>query len=268
MPSAPPDVAEAFSQTRLLIIAAGKIADGGDETHDYALRSVISAAEEKFTVALDWFEAEAWEERKASEPIAPAGWAKVDAGTDAAAPAPIADRVRYGRELVQVADDINAARYLIECAWMAAENLDDDDQKNAIQSVLSIARDDKLDAARDRLKTVARGAKQAVSPIDPVFAAIKRHKALWDALPPILAAVDKVAASLEGREITAADKEAERQADDAIIAARVEFEATIPTTIAGLRAALEHAVEMDRDSIPQIGGRIAPTLLKSPVLFA
>jgi hypothetical protein len=71
MPGAPPDIADAFSQTRLLIIAASKLAAEGDETRDYALGSVLSAAEQKFEVALDWFEAREWEERKAApEPIA------------------------------------------------------------------------------------------------------------------------------------------------------------------------------------------------------
>jgi hypothetical protein len=101
MPGAPPDIADAFSQTRLLIIAAGKIADGRDETHDYALRSVISAAEEKFTVALDWFEAEAWEERKAT----------------------IVARHPASCELLHIVDAVNEVRYLIDAAWMARREL-------------------------------------------------------------------------------------------------------------------------------------------------
>ena len=64
MPCAHPDIADAFAKTRLLIIAAGKLASEGGGTHDYALNAVISAAEAKFEVALDWYEARAWEEKK------------------------------------------------------------------------------------------------------------------------------------------------------------------------------------------------------------
>jgi hypothetical protein len=146
MPGAPPaDIADAFASTRLLIIAASKLAAEGDETHDYALGSVLSAAEEKFTVALDWFEAMAWEERKAApEPIA----AKASEST-------IADPLH--RELVHVVDDINAARYFVECAMMAADHLDVD-ERNAMQAALGIAQD-KLLGARSRLDK-ARGAPE------------------------------------------------------------------------------------------------------------
>jgi hypothetical protein len=65
------NIDDAFGQTRLLLIAAGKLAEDMDDTAGYALKSVLGAAEEKFTVALDWYEDEAWEERKAApEPIA------------------------------------------------------------------------------------------------------------------------------------------------------------------------------------------------------
>jgi hypothetical protein len=45
------------------------------------------------------------------------------------------------------------------------------------------------------------------------------------------------------------------------------FLATPPTTMAGMRAAVEYAIEVDRDCAPHTGGRIAPALLRSP-LFA
>jgi hypothetical protein len=103
------------------------------------------------------------------------------------------------------------------------------------------------------------------TPVDPVFTAIERPKAAWDALGATLAAVDEVVAKQRGREITGVDRDANRQADAALGAARDEFVATIPTTMAGLRAALEYAVEIDRPNVPQVGGRIAPALLKLPV---
>jgi hypothetical protein len=114
-----------------------------DDTAGYALMSVLGAAEEKFTVALDWYEAEAWEERKAApEPIA----AKASEST-------IADR----RELLGVVDNINEVRRLIDAASMAAETLENE-ERNPIQTVLGIA-EAKLTAARDRLDKV-RGAPE------------------------------------------------------------------------------------------------------------
>jgi hypothetical protein len=45
------------------------------------------------------------------------------------------------------------------------------------------------------------------------------------------------------------------------------FLATPPATLAGLHAALEYVVEFDSGCVPDTGGRIAETLLRSP-LFA
>jgi hypothetical protein len=200
--------------------------------------------------------------RKASpEPIA-----------EKASKSDIADRIRLfvpvHRELKHVSDEMNAAVHLIDVAWTAADNLLEKEERDPLRTVLSVAHG-KITAACDRLTVAVGGAQPARTrmALDPVFAAIKRHKAAWDALPAVLAAVDEVAAEKQGREITAADKEAHRQAHDDLGAARDEFEATIPTTTAGLRAALEYAIEIDRDCIPEVGGRIAPALLKSP-LFA
>jgi hypothetical protein len=55
--------------------------------------------------------------------------------------------------------------------------------------------------------------------------------------------------------------EANAAADEALAA----FLATPPTTLAGLRAALEYVIEIDSGSMPDNGGRIAATLLRSPV---
>ena len=47
-----PHIADAFEQTRSLIIAASNLAVTEDDIH-----AVICAAEEKFTIAFDWFKA-------------------------------------------------------------------------------------------------------------------------------------------------------------------------------------------------------------------
>ena len=55
--------------------------------------------------------------------------------------------------------------------------------------------------------------------------------------------------------------EATAAADEALEA----FLATPPTTLAGLRAALEYVIEIDSGRLPDNSGRIAATLLRSPV---
>jgi hypothetical protein len=148
--SAPPaNIADAFGQTRLLLIAAGKLADDMDETAGYALKSVLGAAEEKFEKALDWFEAKEWkaslDERKAApEPTA--------------RPADVASsstRPPLSSELLDVVDEVNEVRRLMHAAWMASHHLHPED-RDGMQVVLAGAIN-KLDGARDRLDK-ARGA--------------------------------------------------------------------------------------------------------------
>jgi hypothetical protein len=59
------------------------------------------------------------------------------------------------RELLQIVDEVNEVRYLVDAAWMAAEMLTFE-ESSAIKSVLSIAKV-KLTCARNKLD-VARGA--------------------------------------------------------------------------------------------------------------
>ena len=147
MPGAPPaDIADAFSQTRLLIIAAGKLAAEGDETADYALGSVLKAAEQRFEVALDWYEAREWEEKTGAE-------------KRKAAPEPIARQAEpassstrpLSSELLDVVDEITHVRYAIHAAWMASAHLDRDEH-NAMQGILGPALD-KLTIVKDSWTT-------------------------------------------------------------------------------------------------------------------
>jgi hypothetical protein len=61
------------------------------------------------------------------------------------------------RELLCVVDDINEVRYIIEATWMAVESIEEEEDKQSIQTLLSVAKR-QLTAARDRLD-VARGAQ-------------------------------------------------------------------------------------------------------------
>jgi hypothetical protein len=101
------------------------------------------------------------------------------------------------------------------------------------------------------------GALEAVAtPADPVFAAIERHKAAWAAF---------VEATCD---LTLSELYAYRQAHDEDTEALEDFLATPATTMAGLRAALVYVIEIDRDCMSDNGGRIAPTLLQSPLFAA
>jgi hypothetical protein len=102
----------------------------------------------------------------------------------------------------------------------------------------------------------ADGVAAATTPaIDPVFAAIDRARADWDAY---------VEATCK---LSMDELEAFWKVNVSPKVALQEFLNTPPTTMAGLRAALEYVIEVDRDCVPNNGGLIAPTLLKSP-LFA
>ena len=97
---------------------------------------------------------------------------------------------------------------------------------------------------------------------EPILAAIARHQAAEVAFTDTLRPVDRVAARLEGREVTQADTqafEAAHAAEEEAIEALLE---TVPLTWLGVRCALAYLVEMQdgyhlRDFIP--------TLLESPV---
>jgi hypothetical protein len=140
--SGQPNIADAFDETRRLIIAASNLAAAIDDTQAQGLHAVICAAEEKFMVALGWFEAGGHEQR-VSAPIA-----------RAADPDP-------RRDLLHICDDIDEVRHLIEAVWMGVEALSDVEHdreaQSALHAVLNVAKG-KLTAARDKLD-VARGAK-------------------------------------------------------------------------------------------------------------
>ena len=123
-----PNIADAFEQTRLLIIAASNLAAALDDTQAQGLHAVICAAEDKFEVARLWFEA-------GHKPIA----SLADPDPD--------------HELLHAVDDIYVIRCLIEAAWMAAVSLTKE-ECGAMQTVLNEAQQ-RLTAVRERSKSPA-----------------------------------------------------------------------------------------------------------------
>jgi hypothetical protein len=57
MPAEGHNIADAFDETRRLIIAASNLAAALDDTQAQGLHAAICAAEDKFMVAHNWFEA-------------------------------------------------------------------------------------------------------------------------------------------------------------------------------------------------------------------
>jgi hypothetical protein len=102
-------------------------------------------------------------------------------------------------------------------------------------------------------------------PVDPIFAAIERHKAAWAAFREACDLTDEVRADHEGREVTEADEaayevcnKAEQEALDALFALP-------PITLAGMRAAIQWIVEYDCGCM-ETASDFLPTLLDSPLL--
>src|SRR5271165_516253 len=87
--------------------------------------------------------------------------------------------------------------------------------------------------------------------IDPIFAAIERHREAFAAFVAAVNAVDEVKAEQEGRKVNQADQDAYSAASDAEDAALNEFVTTIPLTIAGIHAAIAHVVKYDNGCIPE-----------------
>lgn len=114
----------------------------------------------------------------------------------------------------------------------------------------------------------AAGAVATVSATDPVFAAIDRHKEAVRIWLDAETAADAGRAIQEGLpKPTEADIAHSDRASAAETKAFDELFVTLPTSIAGLRAAIEHIIKYDEDSIPEASGRYLATLPNSP-LFA
>ena len=103
---------------------------------------------------------------------------------------------------------------------------------------------------------------------DPIFAAIKHHKQTQTRLHDACRLTDAVLAKQEGRTITCKETVALKAADDAEEAATDALLQTPPSSVAGVRAAIGHFIELGEplghDS--DVVRRFLETLLRSPAL--
>jgi hypothetical protein len=99
-----------------------------------------------------------------------------------------------------------------------------------------------LDAA---LARVIPDPGSPAAPVDPIFAAIERHRAAW---APYEAALKRTGPFVGPP--PQALEDTKNAADDAEMAVSNELFATTPTTLAGLGALLRYAAEMDAGSVP------------------
>jgi hypothetical protein len=91
--------------------------------------------------------------------------------------------------------------------------------------------------------------KEVRATLDPVFAAIERHRKAWETTH---VTVDNPMPR---------DKAAHK-------AALAELMDVAPTTLSGVRAVIAHFVEFDRGHIPEKGGEYLATLARSPAFAA
>jgi hypothetical protein len=111
-------------------------------------------------------------------------------------------------------------------------------------------------------------AAHGISQIDPIFAAIERHKGAWEAFGATCSRTDHVLAEQEGREVTEADEAAWRAANEL---EEDVFEALVtlpPVNVAGMRAVIEYFVDFELDCIPDGPSKFLSALLQSPLLAA
>jgi len=116
------------------------------------------------------------------------------------------------------------------------------------------------------LKTAVGIAYAGAQPVDPIFAAIERHKTAWRAFSDACGLTDEVLAEEEGREVTEADEAAHNAAEEAERDAFYEAIGMAPVTVAGMRALLEYAIELEDGGGEVLWIDLGATLLKSPVL--
>ncbi len=110
------------------------------------------------------------------------------------------------------------------------------------------------------------GEVPTVTHADPIIAAIARHKESWQVFEAACHRTDSVLAEHQGREVTQEDEDVYEATNDAEEIALDNLLATVPTTKAGARAALDHLIRYDRGCVPRAVGAFAATLLLSPVL--
>lgn len=116
----------------------------------------------------------------------------------------------------------------------------------------------RLDA--EAVRSIADSWIRRTARTDPIFAAIDRHKVAFN---QVRVGFDRRLAREQGGEVTLAEREAACAAEDEALQ---DLIATIPTTVAGARAAIGYLVMLDQGCVPETSGKFLATLLKSPLL--
>jgi hypothetical protein len=101
---------------------------------------------------------------------------------------------------------------------------------------------------------------------DPVFPAIQRHQAACKAVAVWLPAIDEVAVARKGHEVSQADREAFERTMAFEDQSFLELLATSPTSLAGMRAAIEYMLAFEDGFLSESARPFLATLLKSPLL--
>ncbi len=101
---------------------------------------------------------------------------------------------------------------------------------------------------------------------DPIFAAIARHKAAYEAALKLSFAVDDLINNPEGREVSEAEWDALDRARKDEDAAFSELLTRAPETNAGMRAIIAHLVFLDDGRLSQKMRQLLALLIKSRVL--
>ncbi len=110
---------------------------------------------------------------------------------------------------------------------------------------------------------LAQAAAASAPADDPIFAAIERHEAAEARFSAACGLTDDVAARMERRIISSQDRAAFAAAERETDEAWDNFIVTSPTTIAGLRAFIQHCVNEDSAGVL---AEPLEVLLTSPIL--
>ena len=100
---------------------------------------------------------------------------------------------------------------------------------------------------------------------DPIFAAMERLKTAWAAYSDSCDLTDNVAREEKGETVSEADEAIHELARAEWDEAEAAFVATIPTTLAGARAAIAYLIKYDDGCVPDVSGSFLPSLLASPI---
>lgn len=112
----------------------------------------------------------------------------------------------------------------------------------------------------------AAGGLPAASATDPIFPVIDAHRAAWARYGATCGLIDEVAARNAGRVVTDGDEARYAAASRAEQDALDVFLSTMPTTRAGMRAAIDHALTFDAGAFDEFSTVFLRTLAASPVL--